>query len=220
MQNGSSPYNQLQRIKEKQIMAISGTPTNGNDVILGDQLDNSINALAGNDSIFGDLGNDFLQGLDGNDYLSGDDGNDTLWGWGGNDRIFGGEGNDSLDGYSGVAYSQEYDILTGGSGINLNDGQDLFCLGFKGYPIYYQGAGFAMITDFNGAERYDFIGDRIQLKGSDSLYKLTYEDGSSLGTSRSNSVSIKDTIIRLASNNDIIGIVEDKIIDKSVFVYV
>jgi hypothetical protein len=157
-----------------------------------------------------------------NDYFSGDHGNDTLWGWAGNDTLHGGAGNDYLDGYSGNAFSQEYDILTGSSGNIFGDGQDLFGLGYSGYPVYYQGAGFAMITDFNGADKFSSFGYKIQLKGSASLYQLTYEDVSSIGSmSQTNNPSIEDTVIRLASNpNDIIGIVEDTSIGTNAFTYV
>lgn len=208
-------------------MAIIGTPTNGSDFIRGDLADNTINALDGDDLVFGNGGNDFLTDSSGpnsgNDDFRGDNGNDTLYGWAGDDELHGGGGNDYLDGYSGNASSQEYDVLTGSSGNIFGDGQDTFGLGFSGYSMYYQGPGFAMITDFNGADRFDSFGDRILLDGSASQYVFRYEDRSNLGTmSGSNNPSIKDTVIRSASNTgDIIGIVEDtNIVGADVFTYV
>ena len=208
-------------------MAINGNPTNGNDLIFGDLDNNTINALDGNDVVFGNGGDDFLTDSSGpnsgNDTFFGDNGNDTLWGWAGDDELHGGAGNDYLDGYSGNAFSQEYDVLTG-SGLNIfSDGRDTFGLGYSGYPMYYQGPGFAMITDFNGADRFSSFGDSIILGGSASQYNFTYEDRSSIGTmSGSNNPSINDTIIRSASSpGDIIGIVEDiNIIGADVFTYV
>lgn len=208
-------------------MAIIGNATNGPDFIRGDIFDNTINALDGNDLVFGDRGNDFItdsSGLNsGNDIFYGDNGNDTLYGWAGNDELHGGADNDYLDGYSGNAFSSEYDVLTGSGGNIFSDGRDTFGLGFSGYPMYYQGPGFAMITDFNGADKFSSFGDKILLDGSASQYKFTYEDRSSIGTmSRTNNSSIKDTIIRSASNpGDIIAIVEDiNIIGANVFTYV
>ncbi|MUL36316.1 calcium-binding protein [Gloeocapsopsis dulcis] len=208
-------------------MALQGNPINGPDLIFGDNLDNYINALDGDDTVFGNGGNDFIEDSSGpnsgNDVFFGDRGNDTLYGWAGNDDLHGGGGNDYLDGYSGNAFSKEYDVLTGSSLNIFGDGQDTFGLGFSGYPMYYQKAVFAMITDFNGADRFSSSGDRILLGGSASQYKFTYEDRSSLGTmSGSNNPLIKDTIIRSASNpSDIIGIVEDiNIVGADVFTYV
>jgi Ca2+-binding RTX toxin-like protein len=77
----------LTRNKEKQIMAIIGNPTPGNDVITGDERDNRIDALAGNDVIDGKAGNDSLLGNLGNDILTGGLGDDTLDGGAGFDRV-------------------------------------------------------------------------------------------------------------------------------------
>lgn len=202
-------------------MAVNGTPTNGDDFILGDIFDNHINALEGDDVVFGNKGNDFITDSSsvnsGDDYFTGDHGNDTLWGWAGNDELNGGADNDYLDGYSGKAFSVEYDVLTGGSHPDspFGNGNDIFGLGYSGYPMYYQGDGFAMITDFR-------LGDKIQLGGSAGDYKLTYEDLSSVGTmSGYNTAGTKDTVIRSAFTNDVVGIVEDtNIVNSNVFIYV
>lgn len=98
-------------------MAIIGTPTNGDDVIIGDEADNRIDALAGNDRVEGRGGNDTLLGHNGDDTLIGEEGNDTLvgdiFGGIGNDRLSGGAGDDVLNGGLGT------DSLAGGTGNDL-----------------------------------------------------------------------------------------------------
>ncbi|MGF1542482.1 MAG: calcium-binding protein [Pleurocapsa sp.] len=138
--------------------------TNQNDSIFGD---------AGDDKLFGLNGNDFLDGWTGNDTLYGGYGNDTLFGYAGNDNLQGGIGNDVLAGESGddllngYGHTEyEYDILNGGTGA------DLFILG-DAAGAYYQGYGFATISDFIWNE-----GDKIQVFGNIEDYSLYKADGS------------------------------------------
>jgi Ca2+-binding RTX toxin-like protein len=168
----------------------------------------------GNDTIWGNTNNDYIDGGDGNDYLYGWSGNDTLWGWNGNDYLDGGTGNDYLGGESGndtllggsgndylsggigddrltgstsrASNSLEYDTLAGGSGW------DIFVLG-ESAGNYYQGAGYALITDYNGAN--DYI--RIKNTGTLSLSYTNWGVGS----------SALDTAIY--QSGDLIGVVQD-----------
>ncbi len=112
-------------------------------------------------------GNDTIEGLDGNDNIAGLGGNDSLIGGSGTDYIYGGDGNDTLTGSNpDYYYFGEFDQLTGGSGA------DTFVLG-NPYEAYYQGYGYASITDFDWDE-----GDKIQVFGSVSDYTLTeFGDG-------------------------------------------
>ncbi len=71
------------------------------DIILGDDTDNTLTANAGNDFVQAGNGNDAVTGGDGNDILYGQDGNDTLRGGNGNDILEGGAGNDTLSGEAG-----------------------------------------------------------------------------------------------------------------------
>ena len=87
-----------------------------NNVIEGDENDNSYDLGVGNDIASGFGGNDTIRGGTGNDYLYGDDGDDTLHGDAGNDILYGNDGNDTIDGNEGV------DILVGGDGVDLLDG--------------------------------------------------------------------------------------------------
>ncbi len=61
----------------------------GNDVLIGNHLDNELS---------GNGGNDRLNGAGGNDTLNGGEGNDTMLGGAGQDRLFSGDGRDFLTG--------------------------------------------------------------------------------------------------------------------------
>jgi serralysin len=177
-------------------MAITGTPTNARDIILGDGFDNVISSLDGDDLVFGQGGNDSLFGGLGSDELRGDSGNDTLFGNSGDDKLVGGSGRDSLIGGSGndvlTGYSflgvDERDILTGGSGA------DTFVLGDK-IGSHYLESGFATITDLNSLQ-----GDKIRVNGDINSYTLRNDQNFS-GT------SALDTSIY--KNGNLIGVVQD-----------
>lgn len=89
-----------------------GSPTAGNDTIVGYFSDDRISGLEGNDTLRGQAGNDTLAGDAGADTLDGGSGNDTLAGGSGNDLLNGGAGDDRLAGGAGA------DTLSGGSGAD------------------------------------------------------------------------------------------------------
>ena len=126
---------------------------------------------------------DFALNESGHDALIGGHGNDTLLGGAGNDNLTGSNPNLNVDN-SG---SEEYDNLTGGAGA------DIFVLG-DAYEAYYQGDGYATITDFDWSE-----GEKIYAFGSASNY--SFDHGNWLGDS-----SI-DTAIYY--NNDLIAVLQD-----------
>lgn len=72
--------------------AMSGA---GNDVLIGNTVDNVLTANSGNDRIDGNAGNDTLFGGAGNDTLFGGTGNDSLDGGADNDVMYGGDGDDT-----------------------------------------------------------------------------------------------------------------------------
>ncbi|NJP10244.1 MAG: calcium-binding protein [Leptolyngbyaceae cyanobacterium RU_5_1] len=161
----------------------------------------------GNDTIFGGNGNDTLKGYDGHDFISGDagndriegeTGNDILIGGFGNDTLKGGMGNDRLNGYGTFANNDgQFDILEGGAGA------DTFVLG-GGWGVSYNetGDGYAIIADFNYGE-----GDKIEVKGSISQYKLEYTSVSGIGGS---ALDTEIYFLRAPGNWERIGIVQDK----------
>ncbi len=160
-----------------------------NDYIDGGNDNDRLYGWSGNDTLWGRNGNDYLDGGTGNDYLGGESGNDTLLGGSGNDFLSGGIGNDRLTGSTSRAFnSLEYDTLVGGSGL------DIFVLG-ESAGNYYQGGGYALITDYNGA--YDYI----QIKNTRTL-SLSYAN---LGFGS----SALDTAIY--QSGDLIGVVQDNI---------
>jgi Ca2+-binding RTX toxin-like protein len=100
-------------------LAHGGTPTAGNDVILGTPGPDTVFALGGNDRVCGVGGNDTIEGGPGGDVLLGGGANDTVKGQGANDTVDGGAGNDTLLG--GAAN----DSLFGRGGADhLNGGAD------------------------------------------------------------------------------------------------
>jgi Ca2+-binding RTX toxin-like protein len=88
---------------------------NGNDLVTGGALNDSISGGNGNDNIQGADGNDTLRG-DGNaDKLDGGAGNDSLNGGSSADTLIGGAGNDVLDGGSSndtVDYTSSVSAVT------------------------------------------------------------------------------------------------------------
>lgn len=151
------------------LVTIQGTA--GNDVLTGNNLDNTISGDRGNDTLSGQGGNDKLYAGSGNDSVSGGDGNDQLNGGTGNDQLDGGNGNDRLIGvYAGdsspLVGKGEVDRLTGAAG------SDTLVLGDRGKVYYNDGVGntlgqgdYALIQDFS-------TGDKIQLQGNASQYIL------------------------------------------------
>lgn len=154
--------------------------------IFGTEGSDSLVGTSGPESIFGRGGNDTLLGQNGDDNLNGGLGNDTLLGGRGNDILDGGPGNDFLQGTTGEVINGEKDRLVGRDG-----GADRFILG-NSSGVFYRGFdSFATIRDFN---RND--GDKIILNGQASDYKIQQVNG-------------VDRTIRLASNNNLIAVLEN-----------
>ena len=129
------------------------TAGSGNDLLAGDERNNTLFGNDGDDEIRGAGGNDILWGNGGkdtilggtgddqvfggaqNDAIVGNDGNDDLFGDSGNDRLFGSAGRDYLSGGDGrdVLYGEEgNDRIDGGARkdqIEGGPGQDLILAG-------------------------------------------------------------------------------------------
>ncbi|SET05566.1 protein of unknown function [Nitrosomonas marina] len=70
----------------------------GENVVVGDNLDQFIVLGPDDDILFGGGGNDTIGSLGGDDQTAGDAGNDIVYGGAGNDILTGGSGNDKLNG--------------------------------------------------------------------------------------------------------------------------
>ena len=84
--------------------------TNGDDVIVGSDGDDNIDAGPGDDWICGGPGDDSLDGGDGDDVVIGGTGDDGPSGGPGNDTVVGGAGDDDPEGGPG------HDFIVGGDG--------------------------------------------------------------------------------------------------------
>ncbi|WP_417509146.1 calcium-binding protein [Methylophaga sp.] len=123
---------------------VSYTGTTGDDLIVGNDLANTIDGAAGDDVIFGEAGDDILIGGAGNDVLLGGDGNDILFTGtidgssnNGDNILSGGKGDDTI--YTGTGD----DLIFGGSGNDLINAAG-------GDNIIYGGSGNDNITAGNG----------------------------------------------------------------------
>jgi Ca2+-binding RTX toxin-like protein len=122
--------------------------TIGNDVIVGTEGKDTVDAKAGNDTICGLGGDDQLTADAGDDYVDGGSGKDTLKGSSGADTLIGGDNDDSLDGDDGN------DVLIGGNGNDFLDGDknNDMLTGNAGADRFKGGDGTDSATDFNAGE--------------------------------------------------------------------
>lgn len=89
------------------------------DIITGNNNDNTLRGLSGADQLQGKDGDDKLYAGKGNDSLKGGSGDDVLEGNEDDDKLFGEEGNDSLEGGSGddtIEGAAGFDFLSGEGG--------------------------------------------------------------------------------------------------------
>lgn len=117
----------------------------GDDVAFGRGGVDVIEGWGGNDRIFGGADTDYLAGHEGRDYIEGNGGDDLLNGGRGADELFGNRGIDEMLGQMGR------DEMTGGNGADV----------FLYYAAEETGADAQtrdVITDFSQAE-----GDKIEL---------------------------------------------------------
>ncbi len=96
--NNVKVRNNLINVYKNTMINLSIEGTNNNDVIIGENGDDTINGGKGNDIIKGQKGNDTVIGGEGDDKLYGVEGNNTfIFGKNaGNDIVYSGKGNDTL----------------------------------------------------------------------------------------------------------------------------
>ncbi|MFB2876384.1 choice-of-anchor K domain-containing protein [Floridanema aerugineum] len=156
----------------------------GADTLYAGEGGDLIYAGDDNDRIYGDEDEDIINGNQGDDNVSGDKGDDLLRGGKGNDTVSGGDDDDVLIGDLGT------DTLTGGSGA------DTYIFRRDEAVGQYNVTLVDCITDFDVEE-----GDRIGFTEDITPELLTYD---SLDI---NQDGISDTVIKLGSTNEILGVV-------------
>ena len=153
----------------------------GDDVvtITDSSLDAEVYGGAGNDTLVTDRGDDTIDGGNGNDVISTGRGADRIWGGGGDDiinagneadRVSGGNGNDVLNGAGGDDYlsgGKGHDTISGGSGDDI-------IFGNKGKNVLLGGVGNDTVntgdhtSTVDGGEGDDLIVARLK-KGADHI---------------------------------------------------
>ena len=183
------------------LLAFTGTPSTGNDTLVGDDTGNIIDGLAGDDSITGGAEADSLSGGAGNDTLIGGGGNDTLEGGPGADLMNGGDGFDSVT-YEHATSGIRLDLLTPGTstgdaagdsfvdvehwiGSNLNDtmvagDQPVWFWGHAGDDLEIGGAGNDTLESGDGNDTIQGGGGDDQIFGRADLDLLTGDAGNDL----------------------------------------
>ncbi|MGJ8620932.1 MAG: calcium-binding protein [Methylophilaceae bacterium] len=176
---------------------ISYTGTSSSDLIIGNDLDNTIDGGSGNDIIYGNGGNDYITGGLGNDILAGGDGDDIIItgdgttntgnniidGGSGNDFIVAGSGNDVISGGNGddlIIAGDGHNIVDGGSGndnifggeeadiLSGGDGDD-FILGGNGDDILSGGEGGDYIEGGGSTLGDETVTGNLYLASSDDV---------------------------------------------------
>lgn len=145
-------------------------PTDGDDLLVGQNKVDNINGGLGNDTIGGGNGNDKLFGDLGNDLLKGEQKNDLLDGGEGDDQLIGAQGNDILQGGAGI------DLLIGGQGNDKlygGDGNDQL-LGGQGKDVLYAGLGSDLLV--GGVGNDILIGTDVPLAPVDPTLTATTTD--------------------------------------------
>ncbi len=168
--------------------------------------------LAGNDTIYGSMDAENINGNHGNDLILGSGGNDTLLGGQGKDTIYGNDGSDKINGNTGddllFGGRGEEDTLWGGQGNDtlVGDFSRDYLIGGRGNDLFILRTDMAVanaelcnvIADFGNGM------DTIGLTGG-----ITQADISLVTAGGSLPFENADTLIRLGSEGDFLGLVRN-----------
>ena len=152
----------------------------GNDLLVGNQVSNSLRGMRGDDKIYGG---------DGDDWLDGGAGNDTLVAQAGADSLFGGDGDDAI--YSrtsdmGGFFDDGGNYMSGGSGADSvygglggdtlfgGDGDDSLVSG-AGNDSLFGGTGNDYVNGGDGDDRLEGGPGDDQLHGGSGLDTISYQ---------------------------------------------
>ncbi|MGB3533712.1 MAG: Ig-like domain-containing protein [Microcoleaceae cyanobacterium] len=170
-----------------ELSADANQPTDGDDVLNGNDADDLIAGLLGDDTLFGNGGDDVLRGdrnsrssggsNGGNDVISGGNGNDQIGGKGGNDLLSGDAGDDLIWGDDGN------DTIMGGAGDDILAGDDFSGGNGSDLFVFGNGDGTDLIIDFNPMQ------DTIALERGE----LTFEDIEIIDRNGSAAISVIST---------------------------
>jgi len=150
-------------------------------------------------------GDDEVYGTDDDDIINGNEGKDTILGLGGDDWLRGGKDDDSLIGAKGDDYlvgDLGADILTGGEGndtfiLRADTAEGVQDLVDADWIVDWQeGEGIAIVGEFNPAEDFSF-----ELDGEDTVIKLG-SSGDILGVVQNTAIaSVEENIFVVASDD-------------------
>jgi len=143
------------------------TAGTGNDMVMGNDVANTLSGSAGNDTLSGGDGNDTLVGGAGNDSLMGGDGDDVFVGGAGADRFEGGAGLDQVSYFESSA-GVAADMVSATSG-NSDGAGDTFIdiLGIRGSNHDDDLRGDDLTNQLEGHDGHDLLMGR----GGDDLMR-------------------------------------------------
>lgn len=149
----------------------------GDDVIEGGEGDNIIYGNAGQDSLYGGDGDDVIHGGRDQDLIDGGDGDDVIHGDMGDDLIEGGDGDDFIDGGDEddrLFGNAGDDVIRGGRGHDIIEGgaANDYLLGEEGDDVILGGSGDDLIIGHDGDDTISGDDDDdtlVGFAGNDSI---------------------------------------------------
>jgi Ca2+-binding RTX toxin-like protein len=172
----------------------------GNDILIGRNLADSMLGNGGDDIMIGNGGTDSLRGGDGNDILSGGVGRDDLYGDGGDDWIDAGYDNDIINYY--LHNDEGEDIIDGGVGSDFHTETDQFYVrGGSGDLVEYvqvtsDGSNTVLFKDISDAGSLDWVDARTQTLENIEVIRIREDEFGELGMNLEVSGDFTNTSIR------------------------
>jgi hypothetical protein len=139
----------------------NGVGGTGADLLVGNELDNTLKGADGDDDLYGGGGNDLLDGGTGADNMFGGTGDDTLTDSSGSNYLRGEAGDDSISGGSG------FDDINGNQGADTEHGNagDDWVVGGKDSDLLFGDAGDDIVWGNLGNDTLDGGDGNDQVRG-------------------------------------------------------